>query len=195
MSKLRCIAFGVCAALLTGCLLPEHFKAGVDFNEDGSYAYRYSGTAIHVLGAMQLKQAKVLSAKDDAQLKAFAVSVAKRPDVRSMTYRGDARYQLDMDGRGNAGQSFSMLDFLRISTDKAGVTTVFSPAIKESDRRQLAQLGVKIDGTLDVKLPKNAEIISQNATSEPKFFGMFGTYSWKIGAIDQTPLLKFRVKH
>jgi hypothetical protein len=51
-----------------------------------------------------------------------------------------------------------------------------------------------MDGTLEVSLPKNAEIISHNATSTPSFFGLLGGYSWKIGAVGDRPMMKVRIK-
>lgn len=87
-----------------------------------------------------------------------------------------------------------MLDIFTVSTDKNGIMTITSNEIKDKEKRDLEQIGIKIDGTLEVRLPKNAEVISQNATSTPTFFGMFGTYSWKIGRVDQRPVLKVKLK-
>jgi hypothetical protein len=51
-----------------------------------------------------------------------------------------------------------------------------------------------MDGKLEVVLPRNAEIISNNSTSSPSFFGLLGGYSWKIGAISDKPVMKVRLK-
>jgi hypothetical protein len=74
-----------------------------------------------------------------------------------------------------------------------GVITVSSPNISDKDRQELGKLGIKIDGTLDVKLPSGAQVISHNAQSTPYMFGLMGDYSWKIGTPDQRPFIKFRV--
>ena len=87
-----------------------------------------------------------------------------------------------------------MLDIFTVSTDKDGIMTISSNEIRDKDKRDLEQICIKADGTLEVSLPKNAEVISQNASSTPKFFGLFGTYSWKIGRIDKRPVLKVRLK-
>ena len=194
MKKLHLILAGLSALILAGCLVPEHFTAAVDIHSDGSYAYRYNGTAIHVFAAMQLKQTGKLSAKDEAGLKAEADKAAKQPDVKKIAYTGNGHYDLQIEGQKKAGQPLKLMDFFSVTTDKDGVMTIASPEIKAKDKQELERLGVKIDGTLEVKLPKNAEIISQNATSVPTFFGMFSTYSWKIGKIDQQLMMKIRLK-
>jgi len=72
--------------------------------------------------------------------------------------------------------------------------TIASTKLDDKSKKDLSQLGIHIDGTLEVKLPKNVEILSQNATSTPSFFGMFGSYGWKIGGLDQRPVMKIRIK-
>lgn len=183
-----------CIALLSGCLVPERFSAKIDIKPDASYTFQYSGTAVHALAAAQIKKAGSLSEKDQNGLKMEAQKLSKRPDVRLAKYKGDGRYELDIESKKKAGESLRMLDIFTVSTDKEGVMTIAANEIKDKEKRDLEQIGIKVDGTLDVTLPKNAEIIFQNATSTPKFFGMFGAYSWKIGRIDQRPILKVKLK-
>lgn len=183
-----------CTALLSGCLVPERFSAKIDVQPDASYTFQYSGTAVHALAAAQIKKTGSLSEKDQNGLKMEAEKLSKRPDVRRTEYKGDGRYELEMESKKKAGESLRMLDIFTVSTDKDGIMTITSNEIKDKEKRDLEQIGIKIDGTLEVRLPKNAEIISQNATSTPTFFGMFGTYSWKIGRVDQRPVLKVKLK-
>lgn len=183
-----------CTALLSGCLVPERFSAKVEVQPDASYTFKYSGTAVHALAAAQMKKAGSLSDKDQNGLKIEADRLAKRPDVQRAEYKGDGRYELEIESKKKAGESLRMLDIFTVSTDKDGIMTISSNEIKDKDKRDLEQIGIKVDGTLEVSLPKNAEVISQNASSTPKFFGLFGTYSWKIGRIDQRPVLKVRLK-
>lgn len=194
MKKRSLAVLALTTALLSGCLVPERFSAKVEVQPDASYSYSYAGTAVHALAALQLKQGGSLSAKDVTGLKGEAEKLRKNPDVREATYKGDARYNLVIEGKKKAGEAMTMLNILNVKTDKDGVMTIASSELTEKGKKDLQQLGITIDGTLDVTLPKNAEIISHNATSTPSFFGMFGTYSWKIGRIDQRPLIKVRLK-
>jgi hypothetical protein len=180
-------------ALLTACLLPEKFTAKVVVNPDASYSFNFSGTMVYVMAAAQMVKAGKLSDKDEIGLKAEADKMAKNPDIRKATYKGNARYEIDMAVNKTAGQSYSMDSFSVIS-EKDGTITIAGKEIREKDKTQLSQIGIKMDGVLEVSLPKNAEIISHNASSTPSFFGLMGGYSWKIGSINERPLMKVRIK-
>lgn len=184
----------VSITLLSGCLVPERFSAKVEVHPDASYTFQYSGTVIHALAAAQIKKAGSLSEKDQNSLKMEASKLSKRPDVQRAVYKGNGRYELEIESKKKAGESLRMLDIFTVGTDKDGVMTIASREIGEKGQRDLEQIGITIDGTLEVHLPKNAEVISHNATSTPSFFGMFGTYSWKIGHINQRPMLKIKLK-
>ena len=183
-----------CTALLSGCLVPERFSAKIEVQPDASYTFQYSGTAVHALAAAQIKKTGSLSEKDQIGLKMEAEKLLKRPDVRRAEYKGDGRYKLEIESKRKAGELLRMFDIFTVSTDKNGIMTITSNEIKDKDKRDLEQIGINIDGTLEVFLPKNAEIISQNATSTPTFFRTPGAYLWKIGRIDQRPILKVKLR-
>jgi hypothetical protein len=183
----------IACALLTACLLPEKFTAKVAVNPDASYSFTFSGTMVHVMAAAQMVKQGKLSDKDELSLKAEADKMTKSSEIRKAAYKGDARYDIEMAVNKLAGQSFSM-DSFSVRSDKDGTITIAGVAMQEKDKQQLSQIGIKMDGTLEVSLPKNAEIISHNATSTPSFFGLLGGYSWKIGSISERPMMKVRIK-
>lgn len=182
------------AAVLTGCLIPEKFTIKIDVQADASYAAKFSGTVVNPLAAVELAQKGKLAEKDELALKNDVASMSKNPDVKAVKYLGKGRYDLVLESKKAAGQPLKMLDIFNVRTTKDGIIEISSSPIDDKSKKQFAQLGIKIDGTLDVTLPKNADVISHNATSEPTFFGLFGTYSWKIGRVDQQPSIKFRLK-
>jgi hypothetical protein len=108
-------------------------------------------------------------------------------------YKGNGRYQITMLESKNSGQTLNAFDIFSVSKDKSGVITIASPQMDTHALADFAKLGLVIDGTLEVTLPKNAVVISSNATSQPSFFGLLGKYSWKIGAIDQRPMMKIKL--
>lgn len=183
----------VIITFLSGCLVPERFSAKLDVEPDGGYSFHYSGTAIHALAAAQIQQAGPLSEKDEKALRMEADKLSRNPDVRRATYKGAGRYELEIETRKKAGQSIQLLDTFSVRTDKEGVMTIAASELKDKDRRELEKLGISINGTLEVRLPKSAEVISHNATSTPTF-GMFGAYGWKIGRVDQRPMMKVRFR-
>jgi hypothetical protein len=180
--------------LLTGCLVPEKFAAKASFQPDGSYTFSYVGTAVHAMAAMQMVKTGKLGPKDDATLEREVASLKRNPDVQSASYKGNGRYELSLEAKRNKGQPLDLLNIVSVRTGKDEVITISSAEVNEKGKKDLAQLGIKVDGTLEVTIPKNAELISHNATGTPTFFGMVGTYSWKIGSVDQRPMMKFRLK-
>lgn len=194
MNRKSIAALLATVTLLTGCLVPEKFVAKADIHPDGSYSFSYNGTVVHGMAAMQIAKTGKLTAKDETGLDSEAEKMKRNPDVKSVSYKGNGRYELALDATRKKGQPLNMLNIASVRTDKDGIITISSAEIKEKDKKELSQLGIKVDGTLEISVPKNAEIISHNATSTPKFFGLVGTYSWKIGSVDQRPLMKIRLK-
>ena len=193
MKKLAVVAIAV-STQLTGCLLPEKFTARVDLQNDASYTFQYTGTVVYGLAAMQLKDKKPLTDKDNAMLKAEAEKLSKSPDIKRAVYKGDGRFELDMLANRKPGEILKALDVFTVSTGKDNVMTITSGGFNEKDKQAFKALGIVVDGKFEVKVPKDAEIISHNATSTPSFFGMFGTYSWKVGNVDQLPIMKIKFK-
>lgn len=194
MKKLFSAASLSCVLLLSACLVPEKFSAKIDVQPDASYTFKYSGTAVSALAAAQIKKAGPLSEKDQSSLAKEADSLSRLADVKRAAYKGDGRYELEIESKKKPGASLRMLDIFSVSTDKSGVMTLASAEINDKTKRELGQIGIKIDGTLEISLPKNAEVLSHNATSSPKFFGMFGAYSWKVGSAEQRPMMKIKFK-
>ncbi len=182
-----------CATLLTGCLVPERFTAKVDVNSDASYTFHYAGTVIHAVAAAQLKKTGSLSKLDQDNLAAEATKLSKTPDVRKASYKGAGRFELEIESHKQSGQPLQMFDIFYVKTGKPGEMTIASAEINAGAKQQLETIGITIDGTLEVRLPKNAEVLSHNATSKP-LLGMFGAYSWKIGGINSRPQMTIRFK-
>ncbi len=183
------------AVLLSGCFLPENFQAAIKINEDASYSFSYQGKTAFVPAAMEMKRTgQSPSAKTNQDLQAQAERLSQRPDVKKAKYLGDGRFDFDIQGQRKAGQQADVLDVLKVYTDKDGVINISSIGLNGKDKDELAKLGLKIEGKLDVSLPKNAEVISTNATSKPSLFGLFGTYSWKIGSVEDRPIMRVRIR-
>lgn len=191
----RLIFAGLTATvLLAGCLIPEKFTARADFQADGSYAFTYVGTAVHAMAAAQIAQSGALTDKDEKGLAQEVEKLRKTPDVREVAYKGKGRYQLSLESKRKKGEPLNALDIFKVKTGKDGVITVTSAEMTAKGKKDLDQLGIKMDGTFELNLPKSAEVISHNATSTPKLFGMVGTYAWKINGAEQRPMMTFRLK-
>ncbi|MDQ1814743.1 hypothetical protein RBA41_15640 [Massilia sp. CCM 9210] len=194
MSRRLLPACACAAVLLTGCLVPERFTAKTAFQADGSYEYSYAGTAVHTMAAGQLAKGSKLDAKDEESLENAAAKMKRDRDIRQADYKGNARYDLSVEGKRQRGQALDLLGVLRVATDKDGVVTLAAGKLDEKEKASMAKLGIKPDGTLSVTVPISAQVLSHNATSTPSFFGLIGTYSWKIGSVEQRPEMKIRFK-
>lgn len=182
-------------AALTGCFIPEKFTASVKMTSDGSYSYRYDGLTAFVPAILEMKKTGTAPpAKIEQDLQAQADKLGKSPDVQKSVYAGNGRYEFVISGERKPGQAASVLDAFRVFTDKDGYINITSVGLKPADKAELQKLGLKINGKLEVTLPRNAEVISSNATSTPSLFGLFGTYSWKIGSIEERPMMKIRLR-
>jgi hypothetical protein len=189
----RAIFALLATSLLTACLIPEKFTAKIAVNPDASYTVNFNGTMAHVLAFAQKVKGGKLSDKDEQSLKAEADKLSKSPDFKKAVYKGDGRYEIEIVSNKLAEQPYRM-DTFRVETDKEGVMTISAIEVKEKDMKAFSELGIKMDGELEVSLPKNAEIISHNAMSTPSFFGLMGGYSWKIGSINARPMMKVKIK-
>ncbi|MFB9244908.1 hypothetical protein IV454_09295 [Massilia antarctica] len=194
MSRPLLPACACAALLLSGCLVPERFTARAAFQADGSYEYSYAGTAVHTIAAGQLAKGGKLVPKDEESLGSDAAAIRHDQDIRQAEYKGNARYDLSVEGKRQRGQALDLLGVLRVATDKDGVVTLAAGKLDNKEKASMAKLGIKLDGTLSVTVPISAQVLSHNATSTPSFFGLIGTYSWKIGSIEQRPEMKIRFK-
>lgn len=88
------MAANLVVLLLAGCLVPEKFTASVMVKREGTYTYRYGGTAMSVPAAIRLKEGARLSPSDLQVLKQDAARMADEPGVRKATYVGGGHYEL-----------------------------------------------------------------------------------------------------
>lgn len=190
---LRAATVTVLVGSLTGCLVPESFKASVDVRADGSYVYRYDGTATHVLAAMQIKEKGALTPKDEAAMKAEADKGAKSPGIKTLNYLGAGRFQVltEEELRPEPGKAKPLMAMITIRKEADGSYLATSPEVKAKDLAELKSLGIKVNGTLQITLPSGAQVLSNNADSTPGLFSK--AYSWKIGSPDVRPQLRYRL--
>lgn len=185
----RLAVLAASALSLTACLVPEKFVASVRFKSDGAYVYKYEGSAVHFMAAAAIKQKGSLPAKDEEGLKREAEKAAKASGVQKMTYSGDGRYDIRIEEDVKSGQQVSTLKIFTITRDKDGAYLFAVPAMKDRDRDQLRSLGIKVDGKAEVFLPSNAKVLENNASGTPGLFSK--SYSWKIGGVDDRPMIRF----
>jgi hypothetical protein len=189
--RIKLLLFFFLLTSLTACLIPEKFTASFTVKPDGNYVYKYDGTATHLMAASAIKQKGSLSANEETAFKAEAEKASKSDGVRKASYLGGGRYELSLEKDLKIGQIFELMRIASVTKDKAGVFTIESAELKPKDKQGLSELGIKISGTMNVRLPSNAQVISHNADSTPGLISK--DYSWKIGGVDQKPVIKFKL--
>lgn len=192
MKKLLITLLGA-AAMLSGCYYPEKFNAELTINPDASYVMNYDGTAVNVLALLATDgKLKQLTSHDDEELRGAAQKMTKAPGVKVARYEGNGRFFFRLNEERKPGQPLSMFEVFYVTTAGDGTMTIATPPIKPEDKGRLSKVGLKLDGRLSVKLPKNAEVISSNATGTPGVFSSY--YTWNIGDVASRPLMRIRIK-
>lgn len=195
MEKLfKYLSLGLCITLLAGCFIPEKFDASMQFNSDSSFNYTYDGTVVNALGLVEKRKNGSLSEKSKAEFPKIIAQMKKDPATKSVSQVDDVTYKISLEKKNQASNLFSLMDFIKVRKDQSGVITVFTPKFSDKNLKELKELGVTVDGTLKITLPKNAEVIESNAQSSPSLGGMVGSYTWKFKKVDEPVNFKFKMK-
>jgi hypothetical protein len=181
----------IVTSALTGCLVPEKFAASITIKPDGSYNYKYDGTVKNVLAVQAIKAKGSLSSKDEAQLKADVEKGAKSKGIKKLNYLGEGRYELIMDQELALGQQTEIMPVVTVKKAKDDVITIAATELKQKDREAMDQMGIKIEGMVEVRLPSNAQVITHNASGTPGLFNK--AYAWKVGSLGQALNITFKL--
>lgn len=111
--------------------------------------------------------------------------------MRKLNYLGNGHYDISIEREMKPGQASEIMNVVNVSKDKDGVITVAASELKQKDKDGLKDRGIKVDATVEVRLPFDAKVISHNATGRPGLLSQ--AYSWRVGAIDERPTIKFRL--
>ena len=195
MSLRRWVRLAAVAATATlgGCYLPEKFTASLDFDRQGAYTYRFDGTVVHQLAALEIAQSGSLSAKTDSGLRSNVDKLAKAEGVSRARYQGNGRVEVQLAGRKARREELSLFSgVFQVATDAQGVTTIRSIELTPKAKKDLELLDIRMDGSLRVKLPSGATVLEHNASSTPSFGGLVGAYQWRVGSVGDRPFMRVK---
>lgn len=161
---------------LSGCLLPDGYRAEVILHADGTYAARYDGDVLFVPARRELKGA------DDATIAAgFAEVLKPIAGVVSAEPRGGGIWHLRLEQNGRLQQGGNALpgpDRFLILNVKDGEVHLGSPDLSAQAQKQLKALG---PSSGDVCIRTDALVISHNADSPPA--SADGCYFWHLDVL------------
>jgi len=180
---------------LTGCWIPEKFTSRVVINNNGSYTFSYDGILTFWLALAAAKEG-ALSSQDEAAFKKEEEKIRKEPGFKKVSYISNGRYKVLVEREHKPGEQTHFISRMQrifsVVPKQDGTIEVSGFKLSEKDLAELKKIGAKVDGHLKVSVGRNVDVIKHNATSTPKFFGLFGDYEWHIKSPDVVPFIIVR---
>jgi hypothetical protein len=161
---------------LSGCLLPDAYRAEVTIHADGSYVARYDGDVLFVPARRELK-----GADDAAVSAAFAEAIKPIAGVVAAEPKGGGLWRLRMEQSGRlqpGGNALPGPDRFLILNLKDGELQLGSPDLSPQAQKQLKALG---DSVGEVCIRTDAAVLSHNADSPPS--SPDGCFLWRLGVL------------
>jgi hypothetical protein len=179
------VLIAACVGLF-GCFVPEQFDATLEIDKDRNYSFSYDGTLVFAPALSQIKENGSLSVGDEAAMAQGVAELRGRPGVTSVLYVGRGRFKIQYRETGAVVMGRTLfMDLARFEINSAGEIRITSPAVSPGDQKELAELGLKLDGT--IRLKSAIPVVEHNATATPWFGGRFGAYKWRITAQGSLP--------
>lgn len=180
------------ATILTGCWIPEKFDASIDFKSNGGYTIAFDGTLHHGM-MLQAKQdgGSKLPKDADKFLQAEVDQLTRKKGVITAKRVGDTKIEFKATHTAAQFQAGQPFDAIFIRREPEGIYSVKALAANERDRQAMKKMGLKLDGSLKIKLPSNATVVETNATTKPGVLS--SAYKWDIDANTPAPVLRFKL--
>lgn len=189
----RATAAAVIAVTLAGCMLAEKFQATITIKPDGTFNYKFDGTAVDFLALLAIHSNGSLSAKDEEMLRKRADNPKPNSGIRKIAYLGKGRYDVSFDKDGSPKETYLVpAGLMEVKQTAPDTYRISGNALNPRDRVSLEGIGTKPDGTIEVILPKGASVETHNADSTPGLFSR--AYKWRIKSYDQAPHIIFKLK-
>lgn len=192
MRRRHLLALGVLAPalLLGGCLVPERFEARIEVTPRGAYHVYYEGTVQHYDAATRRgRLGPLLTAEIEHELRHWD----RTPGVQTFEALGQGRYRLRSHEQLRPGQRSRIFPDLYFQTVQRGVFELTLADARLSELRQMREIGMPIEGRIAVRLPPNAEVVSDNADRRPGW-KVFSDYVWHLDVQGDAPRLRFRLR-
>ena len=183
-----------CVLTLSACFFPEKFDSDIQISKDGNYTFKYDGILTFVMARAEQVQTSKLSAKADADLKKLESELKKDPGFKSAEYVGNSQYKVRYEKTGTLldKQTFKFpADAAVITVSRKGnVVEVKGLQLGTKELEQLKPLKMEMDGKINLKT--SGVVKNHNASSTPTMG--FGSYGWKLKAVDEpAPLVTIEI--
>lgn len=182
------------AALLSGCVLPEHLDADIvmtGYRYDASIEGRLAEP--RTIGALAKGQA--LPPNHDAQMKAQEAPGLALPGMTRFAYAGEGRYDFAMEADGELSKAAPVVgfpntnggsnNFLTIRREADGTVVISSPEIPPKALADLREVGLEASGTISIEF--DGKVLESNANDQPAD----GPHIWNRTTWEDRVFLKF----
>jgi len=183
LNKIIKLLLPVCTILLlTSCYVPETFTSNIEISKNNDYKIDYNGILTHALAKAEFVQTGKFSKKTEDALEKEEKKLLKEKIIKKCKYIGNAQFNIYAQSEGKLIKSFRFLGgdstFVTITPLPKNQIEVTGKKISNKEINELKSMGIKIDGTINLKT--QGKVLKHNASSEPKFGGFLGAYTWKI---------------
>jgi hypothetical protein len=184
-SPARWLSLLALVTILSGCFYPEKFTLDAAFHEDGSVDLTYEGVIFSQDALTHMRIAKKpLNAQEEANMQKIAEALGKRPEVRSIKYIGNGRFQVKATRSARSGEMLADMPIFGVFRDLDRNTDVVMQTGVNVEP-MYKTLGLSPEGVIRITLPDNAKVVS-STTEASRSMVLFGkrTYTWnyKLGA-------------
>jgi hypothetical protein len=176
MKKFLLIA--VVLGLLVGCFVPEEYTLKMKVNEDQSYSIVFSGIMTY-MPLLEIHSGDGLSESDNADGEYFAELFMDFDYVTKAEYIGDARFKVMVDTgviTEDYFMNFGSGAFFTV-VNQGGTITVKSESLTAGDAEYMVELGMKIDGEIEIE---TAMAIANSNSDDIRERGSKSSVSWNF---------------
>lgn len=178
---------------LSGCYIPDSFKAELRMSRFGDWALSYNGDFIYAPILHDYAEGKITSENENQKLQNIYNDLIRDPAIKDIRKSGKGRFHVKYERTGHleAIQLTAMVRrdsrMLALKSNQDGTIVIHGNGVKPSDAQRMAELGINMQG--EFRVTTDAKVLNHNAT-DVRTFGQYTVYIWRIeNALSPTPHL------
>lgn len=170
------------AAVLTGCYLPDKFRAEIRISRSGAFAVTYEGELVYAPLYADLVQGKLSPQEAPEKIAVAERDLRRDSGFKSVESLGNGRFSVSYEGMGAVGGR-GFFTFIRRNADilsiksRDGAMVIRANALSAVDGQRLMQLGLGMTG--EFRVTTDAPVREHNAAAVRSYAG-YQIYIWQI---------------
>ncbi|HEY1722463.1 MAG TPA: hypothetical protein VGG27_14565 [Magnetospirillaceae bacterium] len=175
---------GVAVVVLAACYLPNNFKAEIRLSKNGDFALAYYGELVWAPLYRDIQNGKYSSEEIPKQVELIRKDLARDTGFKTVESLGQGRFKVEYERQGHLAPS-QEVTFVRrnaiiilMKATADGKVTVNSAAIKPSDAKTIADMGLAMKGQF--RIVTDGYVKDQNATRVEPYQSIYQLYIWDM---------------